>query len=132
MKKKEVKHIFFKGSLIIIRNTFIKVEFSQSAFLKNNMNFDLIDILYSKKLEINELYCKNNNLLKTDYFHELKGGFLRAGNILKREIINLFITDSFSTQTNIGLKIIDSQMDLEIWLKSFYNLQPYDVHIIIK
>lgn len=112
----------------MIKNTFIKVEFIKSTFLINNVNYDLIDILNSNKLEINDLFCENNNLLKTDYLHELKGGFLRTANILMREITNLCVKDSFSTQTNIGLKIIDSQIDLQMWLKSSFNLQPYDVN----
>lgn len=126
--RKKLKIIFFQDSIIIMKNTDIKVELILLTFLINNVNVDLINILNSKILEIDYFFCEGNNLLKTTYLHELKGGCLRTANILKRRITNLCIKDSYSTQTNIGLKIIDSQIDLQMWMKSSFNLQANDVN----
>ena len=100
------------NSSVIIQNT---------EFSLNEISFQLINIENSKYVLFQNLIC---SYLNTDTKSRNQGGCFRTNNILNREIKNISIIESFSYSSNLGIKFIDNQNNIND-LGNIYNVDSF-------
>jgi hypothetical protein len=112
-------------TLININDIYGKIILENLTFFKNNVNSQIVNLLNIYDLFLSDLLSdQTNNKCEND------GGFLRSENIFFRQITNLTVSNSCSSQTTVGVKFID--MDIDLLMNSFQEIdQPY-VHFNIQ
>ena len=100
-------------------NDIYEVILENLTFFKNNVNSQIVNLLNIYDLFLSDLLSdQTNNKCEND------GGFLRSENIFFRQITNLTVSNSCSSQTTVGVKFID--MDIDLLMNSFQEIdQPY-------
>lgn len=130
-------------SLIEITNFNATINFNDAIFADNHV-YNIINIhdvsgialfqnitfydnvIYSHILSFKNIYILVINSIlsnQTNKDCQNNGGFLRSENVFFRKIQNLTISDSCSSQTTIGLKFIDIDID-QLMAKFHDNDQP--------
>lgn len=86
-------------------------------FIQNTIQGHLVEISNIPKIEFYNIRCAFTNP-EINIDEKLKlGGCFRTKNIVSRKFEKVFVEDSFSGKTTVGIKIIDTKDEIEKMMK---------------